>query len=371
MITAGDDFPLHQTAEPIAYAGTDRNFYDRYFFNGQGQASGKQIFFAAALGVYPQLNVMDASFSLSVDGVQHSLRASKEMGMERLHTEIGPLRISVDKPLQQITLTIADNEHGLHGQLTCHGLHHPIEEPRFTRRNGPRLMMDSTRMTQNVRWEGEIVLDGVSLSLDGQQFMGTRDRSWGIRTVGAPDAQPQVPVAPMQFYWLWTPCMLDDGGGFFWHSNDDAGGQTWNRHGQWLTAEGNTTHYPQSQFSTRYRKGSRRVEELRLELADDTHAVLTTENHSFYMQGIGYMHPQWGHGHHHGALAVVKEADELALCEDKLAKGEIHYLHVQAQCRLTLERKGQTQMTGKGVIEQLLVGPHAPSGFKDLLDGAA
>lgn len=34
MLSKGDDFPLHQTAEPVAYAGTDRNFYDRYFFNG-------------------------------------------------------------------------------------------------------------------------------------------------------------------------------------------------------------------------------------------------------------------------------------------------------------------------------------------------
>ena len=34
MLTKGDDYPIHQTPEPIAYAGSDRNFYDRYFFNG-------------------------------------------------------------------------------------------------------------------------------------------------------------------------------------------------------------------------------------------------------------------------------------------------------------------------------------------------
>ena len=32
MITQADDYPLHQTANPIAFAGTDRNFYDRFFF---------------------------------------------------------------------------------------------------------------------------------------------------------------------------------------------------------------------------------------------------------------------------------------------------------------------------------------------------
>ena len=49
MLTKADDFPIHQTPEPIAYSGTDRNFYDRYFFNGYNpDGSG---FFAVAFGV--------------------------------------------------------------------------------------------------------------------------------------------------------------------------------------------------------------------------------------------------------------------------------------------------------------------------------
>ena len=49
MLSKGDDYPLHQTAEPVAYAGTDRNFYDRYFFNGYAPDGGG--FFAVAFGV--------------------------------------------------------------------------------------------------------------------------------------------------------------------------------------------------------------------------------------------------------------------------------------------------------------------------------
>ena len=48
MLTKADDYPVHQTAEPIAHAGTDRNFYDRYFFNGYS-ADGS-VFFGTALG---------------------------------------------------------------------------------------------------------------------------------------------------------------------------------------------------------------------------------------------------------------------------------------------------------------------------------
>ena len=34
MLSPLDDYPIHQIAEPIRHVGTsDRNFYDRYYFN--------------------------------------------------------------------------------------------------------------------------------------------------------------------------------------------------------------------------------------------------------------------------------------------------------------------------------------------------
>jgi len=47
MLTKADDYPIHQTPEPIAFAGTDRNFYDRSFFNGSSREG--ETFFASAL----------------------------------------------------------------------------------------------------------------------------------------------------------------------------------------------------------------------------------------------------------------------------------------------------------------------------------
>jgi len=80
-LTRGDDFPIHQTAEPIAYAGTDRNFYDRYFFNGYSPEAGSEDYFAAAFGVYPHLNIADAAFVVVRDGVEvalHGVRCDVE-----------------------------------------------------------------------------------------------------------------------------------------------------------------------------------------------------------------------------------------------------------------------------------------------------
>ena len=82
MLTKADDFPIHQTAEPVAYAGTDRNFYDRYFFNGYSPDG--ETYFAVAFGVYPHLNIADAHFSVIRGGVQHCLHASRVLHSERL-----------------------------------------------------------------------------------------------------------------------------------------------------------------------------------------------------------------------------------------------------------------------------------------------
>jgi len=116
MLTKADDFPVHQTAEPIAYAGTDRNFYDRYFFNGY-TADGA-TFFAAALGVYPHLNVMDGAFASSWTACSTILRVSRVLGMERMDTNVGPLKVEVIEPLRSLRVHVARNDHGISADLT-------------------------------------------------------------------------------------------------------------------------------------------------------------------------------------------------------------------------------------------------------------
>src|SRR5580704_9264416 len=227
VLTRGDDFPIHQTADPIAYAGTDRNFYDRYFFNGYN-ADGSE-FFAVAFGVYPHLNIADAHFAVIRDGVEHCVHASRVLNMERWDLEVGPIRIEVVEPLKRLKVTLAPTE-GLAAEFVFEGRAFPIEEPRFIKRNGPRTFMDYTRLTQNGRYTGWIEIDGKRENVDG--FVGTRDRSWGIRPIGARDAQELAPPQPGQFFWIWSPSNFPDGS-FFFHTNDEATGEAWNRRAVW------------------------------------------------------------------------------------------------------------------------------------------
>lgn len=79
------------------------------------------------------------------------------------------------------------------------------------------------------------------------------------------------------------------------------------------------------------------------------------------MKGVGYSHPQWGHGRWHDELAVGGEVHKVADL-DNLAFENIHIQQVM--------RASWGDRTGLGVMEQLVIGPYAPGGFRELFDGA-
>ncbi len=51
MLSKFDDYPIHQTPEPIAHvASSDRNAYDRYWFNGYAEDLTRTITLGSATG---------------------------------------------------------------------------------------------------------------------------------------------------------------------------------------------------------------------------------------------------------------------------------------------------------------------------------
>ncbi len=369
VLTKGDDYPIHQTAEPVAFAGTDRNFYDRYYFNGYAPGIGDDGFFAVAFGVYPHINVTDASFCWLKGGRQVNLHASRGLEMERMDLHVGPVAIHVVEPLRVLRVTVEAPDERLRAEITFTGRAFPLEEPRFTRRNGPRTLMDVTRMTQNGRYTGWVEVDGERHDVSG--WVGTRDRSWGVRPIGAADAQPASPALPPQFFWLWSPCVMD-GGDLYFHTNDDAHGAAWNRRAVWKPeggAQGDERHYDDAAFEIAWQPGTRRARTAALTLRDargETRVAFDI-GETFMMLGLGYGHPRWGHGISHGEALTVEREDFRA---DELAPMQPHHLHVQASVGVTMTEPDGQIRRGKGVLEQLVVGPHAPSGFTGVFDPA-
>ena len=363
MITKGDDYPIHQLPIPIAEVGTERNFYDRYFFNGYNKDAS--VFFATALCVYPNLNLIDGSFVLVFDGVQHNFRYSDVLNQERLDTKVGSLKVQVLEPLKELRIEVIDPDKGINADLTFVGRFEPMQEPRMVMKNGPRTTMDSTRMTQHGTWNGSISFKDEEIKVSKSEYKGSRDRSWGIRPVGLPDSQLLPPLQIPQFYWLWAPANFDDLTSHLYFVDDSLGNPTHSH--SVIQHDDEVDVLLDLRKEITYKKGSRRISEAKFSAkksnGSEVSWILEPKYH-IYMCGLGYMHPEWGHGHFKGENQSTYDSYDLN--EDP---HDPPFLHIQAICKFTLNEDNKTK-EGLGVLEELLIGPHSPSGFNELLDGS-
>lgn len=363
MLTKGDDFPIHQLPVPISEVGTERNFYDRYFFNGYNNDG--EIFFAIAMCVYPNLNLIDGSFVLVAGGIQHNFRYSRVLGQERMNTEVGALKVEVIEPLKKIKITIDDKKYDISASLEFEGRFEPVQEPRMTLMNGPKVSMDSTRLTQHGRWTGNINFKETSVDVKPEEFFGTRDRSWGIRPVGSPDAQPVPPIKLPQFYWLWAPANFEEFSSHVYFVDNESGESTHSHSVLQMSSEQQTEVLGTPQKIITYEKNSRRVLKAEFYSQKDDGSevrVIIEPKYRMFMCGLGYMHPEWGHGMYRGDNESMYDSYDLS--EDP---HDPPFLHVQAISDFTVSMHGQTTK-GTGVLEELLIGKHKPSGFEGLLD---
>jgi hypothetical protein len=359
MLSAFDDYLVHQTAEPIAQPGTgDRNFYDRHFFNGFTRDG--DLYFAAALGLYPNRRVMDASFTVARDGRQQAVHASRLAPGERGETRVGPIAIEVLEPLRALRVRVESNTTGLEADLVFRARGPALEEPRFTHRVEGRLLMDYTRLTQFGAWEGSIRGAGAPLAL--ADSLGVRDRSWGVRPVGEPEAG--APSGMSQFFWLWAPIHFDDVCAHM-DVNEGGDGRRWHGAGMVVTlADGAIETMGSVGHRIRWKPGTRRAAGAELTLSPlrgEPHGITLEPLLTAQMLGLGYLHPEWGHGMWKGDNAVAGESWTLADLEPL----DPRHIHVQQVCRARMGRR-----EGIGILEQLVLGPHAPSGFTSILDPA-
>lgn len=364
MLTAGDEYPIHQTSEPIAFSGTDRNFYDRFFFNGYSVDGS--IYFAAALGIYPHLNIIDGAFSVLKDGKQKSVFASRPLNYERMNTSVGPIQVEVIAPLRKIRLNVRLSE-GMEIDAVFTGRSSPIEEPRFSYRQGSRMLIDCTRMTQNGAWTGNLKIDDSEILIDATSWRGTRDRSWGVRPIGAPDAQALTPSQIPQFYWIWTPINFSDRSVFF-HVNDDAKGVTWNTRSV-IASDGQMgEEMADCKSSVTFEANSRRAKSVKLTLTDRNQKNLEIDLvpfSTFLMKGIGYGHPKYRHGLYHGEELVVNSE---TFIHDKEDWRNPENLHIQALSKAILTDSDGQRHEGIGTTEQCFLGPHEPSNWRGMVD---
>ncbi|MBP6489737.1 MAG: hypothetical protein KA274_18770, partial [Ilumatobacteraceae bacterium] len=113
--------------------------------------------------------------------------------------------------------------------------------------------------------------------------------------------------------------------------------------------------------------GTRFADSFEYDLVDwdgSRHTVCLQPRYEFQMRGIGYGHPEFGHGCWKGEAVTGGERLQLPVTSP-LAR---EHVHVQALCDATLTMADGTVEHGIGILEQLAIGPH-PSGLTGILDG--
>ena len=372
MLSKLDDYPIHQTPLPVAHpASSDRHVYHRYWFNGY-QDDGA-FYFGVGAALYPNLGIMDCGLSLVIDGVQYAFHASRRAPVEPTDLSVGPFTLDILEPMKSLRITVDDNETGIAGELLWIPRTASIQEARQTSQGG-RTLMDATRFNQFGHWQGEIRYDGKTLRVDPARVYGTKDRSWGIRPVGDRDTGGAPPTQMPQVFFLWAPLHWEDRCthvGLF--ENEYA--EQWHFDGMICPVYDSPDDLPGvedpdvrllsgAEHTLTFHPGTRRAShaEFVLHERDGSSLEISLEPVLVYrMKGIGYSHPEWGHGHWKGELAVggeswkVDEAPEMAL----------ENMHIQQVVKATCG-----DQKGIGVLEQIHLGPHQRYGFKDFLDPA-
>jgi hypothetical protein len=359
MLSPLDDFPVHQVAESMSVVGTsDRNFYDRYYFNGFDHTG--ETMFVVGHGQYPNLGVTDA-FLLVRRGPHHrAVRASRELRQNRLDTQVGPIRIEVIEPLKKLRVICEPNEHGLAIDAVWTGAIPAIEEPRHYIREHGRVIFDTVRLAQTGGWDGTLVVDGEELTLTDATHWGTRDRSWGIRPVGESEPPGVRASTPFGWFWIYTPIRFADHSILIIQQERPDGSKVMEEairvwpdgRQEWLGAP---THEMTFQPGTRnatsaiIRAGDT---EIRVEPLLPVHIGIGT--------GYGY-ETDWKHGMWQGSDLVVQGVHHDVSTPEGAAR---MWGIVDASARFTYDGN-----VGYGLFETLLMGPHQQYGFTDIMDG--
>lgn len=359
-----DEYPVHQAPLPVARPTTsDRNFYDRCYFNVMDTAEedNSGLLLVTGLGYYPNLGVKDAYAVLRRGDLQTAVHLSDAIDDDRLHQRVGGYRIEVVEPLHKVRLVLEETE-GLGFDLTWEGSFDVVQEQPHLMLNGVRSTLDAQRFAQVGSWSGTLLVDGTETAVDPDRWMGSRDRSWGIRPVGEaePPGRPQDP--PMDgFWWLYVPLRFEEYAVVVIVQEDADGFRTLNDATRvWRDGRVEQLGWPQVDID--YAPGTRMPVGARLTCTGGggKPVVIDVEPRTAVTLHVGGGYggdPEWTHGQWKGEAFAERKTYDLS---DPEVQARVPFGVTDHAARATCDGA-----VGHGLFEHASMGRHDPSGFVD------
>ncbi len=362
-ISSWDDYPVHQAAELVRHPVTsDRNFYDRYYFNMH--PSSGEWFTIFGMGQYPNLGVIDAFVDVRIREEQHVVRASAPLG-DRADTHVGPLRVEVIEPLRRLRLLVEPTEHSVAMDVTWEGHGRPVLEPRQFLRSQGRVVFDTQRIAQTGFWSGTLSVAGEEISVTPDSCKGSRDRSWGVRPVG--EAEPdgiRQGVNVLAGMWNYFPMQFDDHSIFYiCHERDDGTRPLLQAERVWVDDPRSVDELGPVEHDHSFETGTRMLTHSVLRFPESGLEIDCTPLLASYLSiGTGYgLDSDWRHGMYQGPAPVVQGV--VLKVEEIKALGQYGIVDQVAR----FEYDGRV---GYGLYEHGFFGPFERYGMADGAAGA-
>jgi len=174
------------------------------------------------MGKYLNRNVLDGYAGLSRGVEQLTVRGSRRLFPNPDDTGVGPIRYEVLEPMRRVRFRLEPNEcQPLAFDWVYEAVLAPATEERTYQRTplGYRVSADLVRYHRIGTASGWVELDGVRHEMDPDEWVSTRDHSWGVRyDVGTPptDVDPFDPIPDMDFQMIWCPSLMTDPDGSRW-----------------------------------------------------------------------------------------------------------------------------------------------------------
>jgi hypothetical protein len=353
-----DEYAVHQAPVSLAHPATsDRNFYDRCILHAIDPAGDRLLVVGG--GVYPNLGVEDGYAALRTGSRQTTVRASGALREQRMDLSVGPLRVDVVEPLRALRIRCDADE--LSYDLTWSAVSPPVEEPLHVMRDGNgRTMLEGCRFAQTGTWHGSMRTPGGDVDVDG--WPGTRDRSWGIRPVGAPEGAGR-PSDLQGFWWMWAPLRFDDSTVLTVVQELPDGFRTLTDAVRVWHDSGRVEQLGWPEVEIGYASGTRHPVSAVLSFRGGFTVEVETRVGVALAVGCGYGgDPEWSHGTWRGDAWTETVTHDY---DDDSVRGRAAFSVVDHSATARIVRGPGEGQIGTGIFEHASMGRHDPSGFAD------
>ena len=299
---------------------------------------------------------------------QTAVHLSDAIDHNRLHQHVNGYRVEVIDPLQTLRIVMDETE-GIELDLTWQGLFPVVQEQRHVLRAGNRVTLDAQRFAQLGSWSGHLVVDGHEIAVDPATWIGTRDRSWGIRPVGETDPAGRPADPPFEgMWWLYVPMAFDDFAVVMIIQEDPSGFRSLNDCTR-IWRDGRVEQLGWPRVKIHYRSGTRIPVGATIDATDATGAPVRFEVESklpvpIHVGGGYGGDSDWIHGVWKGEKFTERLTYEMT---DPSVIGRAGFGVIDHVGRAICYDDSSALLEGWGLFEHGALGRHDPSGFADWL----